>query len=222
MCQNKFLLVLIAGEDEDSEADLDAKDNGDLPPPANTQLNLLEVSMFALGGITGPRTMKLRGRITELKVVVMVDSGASHCFINQIAIDKLGLHVTSTGKFGVRLGDGSSSISRGVCRDVKVWLRSTWVQVDCYVFPLGTVDLILGIFWLATLGEVRSNWAELGMKFKKEGEWVILQGDPTIVRSSVSARSLQKMKDVEFCALLYSTELISPTVKTKTNLSEEQ
>ena len=65
------------------------------------------------------------------------------------------------------------------------------------------MDLILGISWLATLGEVLSNWAEPNMKFKKEGEWVIQQGDLTLERSFVSARSLQKLKDVEFYALLY-------------------
>ena len=71
--------------------------------------------------------MKLHGRIAELEVVVMIDSGGSHYFINQTTNDRLGLHVTSTDKFGVRLRDGSLSNSRGVCRDVKVWLGSTQI-----------------------------------------------------------------------------------------------
>ena len=168
------MLVLLVSEDEDSKVDLDVKDDGYTPSSADTQLTILELSMFYLGGITGPRTMKLRGHIAELEVVVMNDSDASHCFINHTAIDRLGLHVTSTSKFGVRLEDGSRSNSRGVCYDVKVQLGPTQIQVDCYIFSLGTVDLILGISWLATLGEVRSNWAEPSMKFRKEGEWVIL------------------------------------------------
>ena len=99
--------MLLAGEDEDSEVNLEAKDDGDPPSSTDTQLTLLELSMFSLGGITGSRTMKLHGRIAELEVVVMIDSDASHCFINQTVIDRLWLHVTSTGKFEVRLGDGS-------------------------------------------------------------------------------------------------------------------
>ena len=71
--------------------------------------------------------MKLRGRIAELEVVVMIDSGGSQCFINQTAIDRLGLHVTSIGKFRVRLEDGSLSNSREVCCDVKVRLGSTQI-----------------------------------------------------------------------------------------------
>ena len=50
MCHNKSLRVLLVGEDEDSKADLDAKDDGDPPPPVDTQLTLLELSIFSLGG----------------------------------------------------------------------------------------------------------------------------------------------------------------------------
>ena len=139
--------MLIAGEDEDFEAYLDSKDEDDPAPQlatlANNHLTLMELSMFALGGITGPRTLKLCGHISDIEVMVMVDSGASHCFINQTTVDKLAMPITCESRFGVHV--------------VNIQLGSTQIQVDCFVFPLGTVDLILGISWLATLGEVRSN-----------------------------------------------------------------
>ena len=74
--------------------------------------------------------------------------------------------------------------------------------MDCYVFPLGCVDIILGVAWLETLGEVRCKWVDSSMKFKQGGEWVTLFGDSTLVRSTISARSLQKMGNIEFCALI--------------------
>ena len=76
--------MLIAGEDEDFEVDLDTKDDGDpssqLAPSTNSQLTLMELSVFALGGITGLHMMKLCGHIADIGVMVMVDSGVSHCF----------------------------------------------------------------------------------------------------------------------------------------------
>ena len=87
----------------------------------------------------------------------MVDNGASHCFINEKAINRLGLQISSIRKFRVRLGDGSRSISMGVCRVVVIEMGPMRIQVDCYVFRLGTVDIILGVTWLKTLGEVSSN-----------------------------------------------------------------
>ena len=59
--------------------------------------------------------MKLRGIVGGLEVME-VDSGASHCFIKEKAINTLGLQISSNGKFGVRLGDGFRSISMGVCK----------------------------------------------------------------------------------------------------------
>ena len=145
--------------------------------------------------------MKLRGHISEIEVMVMVDSGANHCFINQTTIEKLGMPVTYAGRFGVRLSDGSRSLSTRTCPAVNVQLGSTQIQVDCFVIPLGTVDPNLGISWLATLGEVRSNWAESSMKFKQGKEWVTLLGDPTPVRLVVLVRALQKLCDVDFYVL---------------------
>ena len=188
--------MLIASEDEEFEANLDSKDDDDpssqLATSTNNQLTLMELSMFALGGTNGPSTMKLHGHIAGIEVMVMVDSDASHCFINQTTVDKLGLQVTCAGRFGI----GSQSISTGLCHVVIIQLGSTEIQVNCFVFPLGTVDLILGITWFATLGEVRSNWIEPSMKFKQGKEWMTLRRDPTLVRSDASVRSLQKLCDV--------------------------
>ena len=84
------------------------------------------------------------------------------------------------------------------------------------------MDLILGITWLTTFGEVHSNWAEPCMKFKQGKEWVTLRGDPTLVRSAVSVRLLQKLCDVEFYALLYSAEFFLLAVKTGLDLNVQQ
>ncbi|KAF2285211.1 hypothetical protein GH714_039024 [Hevea brasiliensis] len=61
----------------------------------------------------------------------------------------------------------------GVCHDVKINLGNLEISVDCYVFPLGGVDLILGVAWLATLGESSisqplpsKNGEKLGYDFK--------------------------------------------------------
>ena len=121
--------MLIAGEDEDFEPDLDSKDDDDLASQltttTNNHLTLMKLSMFSLGGITAPCTMKLRGHISDIEVIVMVDSGASHYFINYTTVDKLGMPVTYAGIFGVRLGTGSLSLSIRACHAVNIQLGST-------------------------------------------------------------------------------------------------
>ena len=96
----------------------------------------------------------------------------------------------------------------GICRATLIELGPTQIQVDCYVLPLGRVDIVLRVAWLETLGEVRSNWTEFSMKFKQEDGWVTLKGDSTMVRSTILAQSLQKMGDIDFCALIRAAEIL--------------
>ncbi|KAF2298113.1 hypothetical protein GH714_015074 [Hevea brasiliensis] len=63
--------------------------------------------------------------------------------------------------------------SMGVYHDVKINLGNLEIFVDCYVFPLGGVDLILGVAWLATLEQhittpAKQKWGAklLGYDFK--------------------------------------------------------
>lgn len=70
---------------------------------------------------------------------------------------------------------------------------------------LGNVDIILGIERLSGLGEIRINWKLLKLKFKKEGRWVNMQGDPTLTRLEISLKTF--IKTVQDEGLGYWVEL---------------
>ena len=53
-------------------------------------------------------------------------------------------------------------------------------------FNLGHIDVILGVEWLQTLGEVKANWGIQTMKFCWEGTQVMLQGDPSFSQLEAS------------------------------------
>lgn len=44
-----------------------------------------------------------------------------------------------------------------VCRDVRLKLLDIEVAQEFFVFQLGNVNVILGVDWLSTLGEIRNN-----------------------------------------------------------------
>lgn len=83
-------------------------------------------------------------------------------------------------KFGVLLGNRVRQESEGVCRDVLVQFPTCRFSVDCFAFPLGGVDLILGMAWLSTLGEVRTHWGQMLINFEWKGRRVELKGDPQL------------------------------------------
>lgn len=61
---------------------------------------------------------------------------------------------------------------------------------DFLPLNLGSTDVILGVQWLAILGDVTSNHLNLKMCFVLGKSSIVLQGDPTLVRSQVTLKSL--------------------------------
>lgn len=116
--------------------------------------------------------MKLIGYVGARPVKVMVDSGARHCFISEAAVRLLELEVISTATFAVTLGDGSKVRAGGMCMNVPLFLEAHQFTITCYIFPLNNVDIILGVSWLAQLGEVKANWRDLTMEFVRNEKTV--------------------------------------------------
>lgn len=90
----------------------------------------------------------------------MIDNGASHCFISEKVAHQLNLPMDTSCRFSVALGNGQQVSAKGLCRQVPLYLHSHTFVVDCFVFPLGGVDLILGVSWVACyLGQYASKLA---------------------------------------------------------------
>ncbi|KZV29480.1 hypothetical protein F511_03765 [Dorcoceras hygrometricum] len=171
----------------------------------------LELALFSIGGVSQPQTLKLRGRIEGAEVVIMIDSGASHNFISRPfpshnfisrpLVEKLGVEVDESVRFGVCLGDGGKVRCKGLCRNLQIDLGACQLVITGHMFELGGVDVILGVDWLRTLGEVMLDWGKMRMRFRDGEREVELKGDPTLQRSMVSLKSIHKITEVEYSAI---------------------
>nr|GEU30592.1 hypothetical protein [Tanacetum cinerariifolium] len=56
--------------------------------------------------------------------------------------------------------------------------------------PPRSTDVILGIKWLGTLGDMSVDWKKLTMSFGEGSNRVMIQGDPSLCRTMVSYKSL--------------------------------
>lgn len=54
----------------------------------------------------------------------------------------------------------------------------------------GTTDVLLGMKWLKTLGDMKVNWKPLTMVFQYGGQMVTLRGDPSLCRTKVFVKSM--------------------------------
>lgn len=66
------------------------------------------------------------------------------------------------------------------------------IRQDFYIFELGVVDLVLGMEWLASLGEIRANFKELTLKVPTIEGTKMLKGEPSLPRAVASFKSVVK------------------------------
>lgn len=192
-CKHRELNVLLM-----DDANEDGSENaGSEPPPSPTEEEPVdgkghpEVSLNSVVGLSNPKTMKLKRLLGNHEVIVLIDPGATHNFVSLAKAMALPLPITDEGGFGVSLGNGETVKGKGVCKDVMLQLDGgVVVQDDFLPLELGATDIILGIQWVEQLGPVTTNWKTQVMQFQVGTNLVTLLGDPSLVRSKVSLKSM--------------------------------
>ncbi|GJU71963.1 putative mitochondrial protein [Tanacetum coccineum] len=85
---------------------------------SHEHLDSVEVSLNSVIGLASPRTMKIRGSIRDIEVVVLIDCGATHNFVSRRLIEMAGLVVSDLGEMVVNwkeltmaFGEGDKRVS---------------------------------------------------------------------------------------------------------------
>ena len=190
ICASRSSLQVLLVDEEDAYEEEDVEELKTTSEHAH--LDMVEVSLNSVMGFTPYRTMKLRGKIGEREIVVLIDCGATHNFVSLKLVEELGLEVSDTGTLTVTLGNGGIATSRGTCKGLVLAFSEVQVMEDFIPLELGSTDAILGIKWLQTLGEVKMNWKLLTMKFMVGLAEVTLCGDPSLCRSKLSFKAMEK------------------------------
>lgn len=108
MSKKELSVLLTQGDDEDEDSPIVSPVTEEAPSIGEEQMRP-EISLNSVVGLTNPKTIKMEGEIQGTPVVVMIDPGATHNFISDETVKKLGIRVTPTKEFGVSLGTGISA-----------------------------------------------------------------------------------------------------------------
>jgi predicted aspartyl protease len=125
------------------------------------------ISLHALAGYTGPRTMRVLGRIGYWKVLILIDSGSTHNFIDQKVAHHLGLSVTPITEFWVTVANGQQLSCTEKHEGVEILIQGLEITATFFSLPLNGLDVVLGIQWLEKLGPVVCDWGRLSMTFTR-------------------------------------------------------
>ena len=221
-CPDGHLHVLLLSDDEelgvegDPPQSIEIQEVGGVDEEGECQI----LYLFRLSNTpnnTNP-TLKLQGKLNDIPIQILVDSEASHNVISCKLVSKLGLSLLSFSKLHIRLGDGHRVWVQERCEHIDLQLGALSCNLDTLVFELGNLDMVLGIEWLKTLGEVIHNWKEQSMRFKQGERWVELKSGPTIEHLPMSFKGWIDKKKGGFLGQIGATEELCSTSNRNHNL----
>ncbi|KAK1582669.1 hypothetical protein Q3G72_017159 [Acer saccharum] len=102
-CRGPQLLLLEGSSSLNKEEDKDEE----LEEPIANEPTEPEISFHALTGWSTSKTMRITTKIGHYEVVVLIDSGSTHNFINEKVAVMLHLPVVPTEPFNVKVVDGN-------------------------------------------------------------------------------------------------------------------
>ena len=135
-----------------------------------------EITLFALVGSPTPGTMRVKGKVNFVSLVILVDSRSNHNFIDVAVISVHHIPVDKSQILEVNVANGDIIKTQGLCKDVLMCLQGQVFLVQLHVLPLGGCDLVFGTQWLSTLGVINWDFKSLSMGFNYGGQQVLLHG----------------------------------------------
>jgi hypothetical protein len=159
----------------------------------------LGISLHALTGIKVAETMKLQITVGGTQLVALVDTGSTDTFIKEEVAGQLGLLVEPCHGLFVKVANGDRVGCNGVCPRLPITIHTEDFNVSCYVLPLDSFDVVLGVRWLRSLGPILWDFAHLSMSFWRHGRTVRWTGvgstSPQCAMLSTSRELLQALLD---------------------------
>ncbi|GJZ35315.1 reverse transcriptase [Tanacetum coccineum] len=135
-----------------------------------------QISLKAISGTPTFNTMRMKAIVAKHLLHLLIDTGSTHNFLDLFTAKKIGYKMTKTYTLQVIVVGGSKMVSQYMVYGFQWLIQGYQFKIDAMLLPLGGCEMVLGIQWLSTLGNIELNFHELVMKFMYEGQKVRLMG----------------------------------------------
>jgi hypothetical protein len=93
--------------------------------------------------------IEVEGKIINHPFSILIDSGASHCYIDPKIVDRLHLEKCKLGKSSlVQLATETKRRIHDMVRGCSISLNGVNTNANLNIIPLGSYDILIGMDWL--------------------------------------------------------------------------
>ncbi|GKA55268.1 gypsy/ty3 retroelement polyprotein [Tanacetum coccineum] len=207
-----FLLEVIVGNEEPNrEQEIEECLGEEIvweKEPVNEEIVSPQISLNALNGINNYQTMRVNGWVGKHELHILVDCGSTHNFLDAQVAKQLGCHTRQTCPLQIAIPGGRSLESTTICPDFTWTLQGETFTTTVMILPLGGCEMVLGIQWLATLGDINCNFQDLKMSFRYKGKQMTLRGTNKSVMMWMNAKQAAKIQFNQMSLCVYPSALL--------------
>ncbi|XP_019183954.1 PREDICTED: uncharacterized protein LOC109178857 [Ipomoea nil] len=135
-----------------------------------------EVTLCAVIGGEGMNTIKLMGTINRQTVVILVDCGSTHSFLDPRILNQLKITPAKASPLTVTIANGDKLVCDSVCCGIRWTVNGEEFEKDFRLLRLGGCDMVLGMDWIDTYAPIQLHTRPPSISFHKEGKKVLLKG----------------------------------------------
>jgi hypothetical protein len=106
------------------------------------------MSLNAISGTQSNRVIHLRALVGKQVLLILVDSGRSHTFLNSNMLHLISLQPIQTQPMKVKVANGQVIQYNKEVKGLQWWIQGCTFVTDARVVESGAYDLILGMDWL--------------------------------------------------------------------------
>jgi hypothetical protein len=138
--------------------------------------------------------IEVEGKINNDPIEILIDSRASHSYINAKIIGIFHLQRSKHNKsWLIQLARGAKRKINELVKDCSINMNGLNTKVDVNIIPLGSYDYIICMDWLEKHHDILDYYNKTIMCLDKEGKHGKIQGIPrVVVVREISSMQLNK------------------------------
>jgi Retroviral aspartyl protease len=115
------------------------------------------VTLCSFSNAGSTKTLKYKGILGSVPICVLVDTGATHSFINPVLVRELQLKTILKPTKVFRSAGGERLVTNKLCPKVVFSLQNHQFEGALRVLNVPGYDMVLGCYWLAGFGDIKLN-----------------------------------------------------------------
>ena len=104
-----------------------------------------KISLHALNGMTNNKIIKVEGKVKEKGLMILIDSGNTHNFLDEGTARRLKSPLSNTPPLSVTVANGGRVISNSACPRFNWETQGEEFEVDLRLLQLTGCDVVLGV-----------------------------------------------------------------------------